>query len=478
MTVIDMDKEKVLKKIEENFEDETRFLAELVSIDSSQGEPLPDAPFGAGVKEAYDAAMREAGDIGFATRDFDGRGGHAEFGSGEKVLGIPVHLDVVPAGDGWKHDAFGAEIEDGIMYGRGTSDDKGPAAACLYAMKALKDAGFEPGMKIRLIFGLDEETGSRGMQYYISNAGQPDTGWTPDAYFPAIRGEMGNMIFDIACKFPKAGNEGLQLRSMKGGSAPNMVAGTARAVLRSPDASVYEEIRKLAAERNERDGRAKLAVRTIGKNLEVTAEGKTAHGSTPWDGVNAITELMSFLGALDIENDGPADVVEFYNKYIGRETDGSSLGCRLEDEESGSTVLNVGMIYMDMKELRLTVNVRYPVTYEAEDIYQGMMPALMQYDMGVVKKDADAPLYFEKDDPLIRDLMDVYAEVTGDTESEPMIMGGGTYAKEFRHIAAFGGLFPGEEDRFHCAEEFIELGSLREMTCIFALAMMKIAGEA
>lgn len=473
-----MDKEKLQKKIDENFEEETAFLAKLVSIDSSQSDPLPDAPFGAGVKEAYDAAMQEARDIGFVTSDFDGRGGHAQFGEGEKTLGLPVHLDVVPAGDGWTREPFGAVTEGGRMYGRGTSDDKGPAAACLYAMKALKDIGFEPAMKIRLIFGLDEETGSSGMRHYIDRAGQPDTGWTPDAYFPAIRGEMGNMIFDIACKFPKTAGEGLQLRSVKGGSAPNMVAGTARALLRSADASAYDDIKKLAAERNDAGGRAKLAVRTIGQNLEVTAEGKTAHGSTPWNGVNAITELMSFLGALDISNDGPADVVEFYNRFIGRETDGASLGCRLEDEESGATVLNVGMIYMDMKELRLTVNVRFPVTYEAEDIYEGIMPALMQYDMGVVKKDADDPLYFEKDDPLISGLMDVYAEVTGDTESEPLIMGGGTYAKEFDHVAAFGGLFPGEEDRFHCADEYIELGSLKEMTVIFALAMAKIAGGA
>ena len=70
-------------------------------------------------------------------------------------MGILCHLDVVPEGDGWDHHPFEAEIIDGVMYGRGTLDDKGPTISAFYAMKALHDCGYEPKKRIRMILGLD-----------------------------------------------------------------------------------------------------------------------------------------------------------------------------------------------------------------------------------------------------------------------------------------------------------------------------------
>ena len=53
------------------------------------------------------------------------------------------------------------------MYGRGTSDDKGPAVAALYAMKAVRDLGFELDKDVRLILGSDGECGSSDIAYYF-----------------------------------------------------------------------------------------------------------------------------------------------------------------------------------------------------------------------------------------------------------------------------------------------------------------------
>ncbi|MBA7542966.1 putative dipeptidase [subsurface metagenome] len=77
--------------------------------------------------------------MGFKTKNVDGYGGHAEFGSGRDLIGILVHLDVVPEGGGWNYNPYGGEIIDGKIYGRGTSDNKGPAVSVIYALRLLKD---------------------------------------------------------------------------------------------------------------------------------------------------------------------------------------------------------------------------------------------------------------------------------------------------------------------------------------------------
>ena len=96
--------------------------------------------------------------MGFKVRNLDNYAGHIEFGQGEEIVGILAHVDVVPEGDGWTYPPYGAEIHDGKIFGRSTVDDKGPAVAALYAMKAIKDSGEALNKKVRLIIGANEET--------------------------------------------------------------------------------------------------------------------------------------------------------------------------------------------------------------------------------------------------------------------------------------------------------------------------------
>ena len=189
-------------------------------------------------------------------------------------MGIVGHLDVVPAAGNWDFDPYGGEVKDGVLYGRGTLDDKGPVIACLYAMKALKEAGFAPESTVRLILGLDEETGWSGMERYLAQVAPPDFGFTPDGDFPLINGEKGNLIFEAARKFGKsAANKGLQLRSLKGGSAANSVPDAARAVVRNPEADYSKIKEEIAAFRAETG--YKVNCKGVGKSLELTTVGRT-----------------------------------------------------------------------------------------------------------------------------------------------------------------------------------------------------------
>ena len=474
-----MEYEKFLKQ---NKEEMISALQEVVRINSEEGESFVCQdetvyPFGQGIQNAFEATLDIGRRLGFQVKNVDNYGGHIDFpGTGDKIMAILGHIDVVPAGKGWKYDPYGGEIADGKIYGRGTSDDKGPVISCLYAMKALKDAGYKPSATIRVILGLDEESEWTGMDYYFSKERRPDFGFTPDADFPLINREKGILVFELAKKFGKAKSEGLDLRSVKGGNAPNSVADSCRAVLSSRDSGRYEQVKEKLAEYRDETG-YKISCRGLGKSLEITASGISAHGAKPEAGLNAISIMMDFLGRLNFASDDQNDFISFYNQYIGFDLNGRKLGVDFEDEQSGRLIFNVGMTEINTEAGKFTINIRYPVTYEDNQIYEPMQPVLTRYDIGLVKLNSKAPLYIDENDPLITTLLEIYKKHTGDEGAEPLVTGGGTYARATGGIVAYGALFPGDEDVMHQKDEYIEIEKLELMTKIYAEAIYKLSSE-
>lgn len=467
----------ISKKIEDNKAAMLHTLQEIIAIKSVAQETGGEMPFGEGVHKAFVYMLKKAESEGFAIKNVDNYGGHIDFpGKSEGVMGIVGHLDVVPEGADWDHDPYSGLIEDGKIYGRGAIDDKGPVIAAFYAMKAIKDCGIQPHKTIRMILGLDEETNWNGMEHYLSKVDPPDFGFTPDGDFPAIHGEKGILVFDIAKKLAASANKGLELRSLTGGNAANMVADHARAVLRCTAGGGYDEIReKVALFRKEKD--VKINCKGVGKSFEITTEGISSHGAKPEQGLNAISILMEFLGRLTFSNDDINEFIEFYNNYIGYELDGTALGCGLSDEPSGKLVLNVGMVSLDTKAAELTISVRYPVTCDAEDVYAGIMPVLDRYNLGVIKGKHQEPIYIPADHPMIVTLMDIYRRHTGDETGKPLVIGGGTYARALKNTIAFGARFPGEPELGHQKNECLPLDSLMKMTQIYAEAIYRLGVE-
>lgn len=476
---------KYLERIDEYREDMIKTLQELVSIKSVGEAPAGDAPFGKGVQEAFEYMLNKAKEDGFDTENIDNYGGHIEFGgylfddegymigTSDEIMGILTHLDVVPEGKDWDFEPYGGELSDGKIYGRGTIDDKGPTVASYYAMKALKDEGIIPEKKVRLILGLDEETGWKGMDYYLKHTKHPDFGFTPDGEFPAIHGEMGILIFDIAKKIGKspANAKGVSLRTMTGGNAPNMVADHARAVIK---ADSYDGIKEKAAEFRKATGYS-INTKGIGKNLEITTQGVSAHGARPETGLNAISVLMKFFDEINLANEDVRDFIDFYNSNIGFELSGDKLGCGLEDEPSGKLIFNVGMVKMDDESASLTINIRYPVTLGEEQVYSSILPVINKYNLGIIKKKHQPAIYIPKDDPMIGTLMEIYKKHTGDENCQPMVIGGGTYARAVKNTVAFGANFPGEPELAHQKNENISVDNLVKCAKIFADAIFELA---
>ena len=410
-------------------------LRQLVAIPSVTGAPAqPGMPYGKAVHDALEKALQLCSELGFRTKKVGDFLGYAEIGQGEDLMGILAHLDVVPPGSGWEHDPFGGVIAGDMIYGRGVVDDKGPAVAAMYAMKDILDGGKPLNKRVRLIFGCQEEEGDwDDMEYYKAHEEIPSFGFTPDADFPATYGEKGIMMVSVSMDAAASG-----LKEISGGEAANMVADHAKAVL--SDGTVLEE------------------------------RGKSAHGSMPEQGENAITKLMEKAA----EKDCP--FAKFYMEKIGWSLDGSKFGVGLCDEASGNLTFNVGKIAIENDRVVMKVDIRYPVTFEQEDVLRPMKAMAAEWDAAVESEMWMKPVYMDEHGPVIEKLMEAYREVTGDN-TPASVMGGGTYARAMDNIVAFGPVFPGRECTEHKPNECIRIEDLEKARKIYKLAIEKLACE-
>lgn len=432
-------------------------LAALVSYNSVLGEAKPNAPFGEVPSACLDKALEIAEGYDFRTCNVDHYAGYAEIGEGEPLIGILAHLDVVPAGEGWETDPFTLTRAGDRVYGRGTSDDKGAVAASLIAMKVLQEMNVPLNKRIRLILGTNEETGSKCLAHYVEKEGHIDMGFTPDGTFPGVHGEKGAL--------------GLTFRSVKtkiadihGGVASNVVCNHCTAVLNEADVSSAQLEAVLKAHP------VTFKIEAQGDYYTIDVFGTAAHASTPKLGVNAIGELMAALEEAGMQD----EFVSFYNRRIGVQCDGSGCGCKVEDEYGPLTFSN-GMIRTEDGVISGTIDIRFPVTMKSDQIVGLIETSLAAEAAGVITIERETePLFFPIDSPLVSRLLEAYQEVTGDLESRPITMGGGTYAKGIHNCIAFGCEFEGEDCHIHDANEFVRIDCLLQQAEIYVHALMKL----
>ena len=270
-------------------------LIELVRIPSVCEEGTSQYPFGEAIDRALRKALQIAEELGFRTHYGEGGYyGYAETGGEDagnagqpsSLLGILGHLDVVPPGrlEDWRRDPFDPAESDGLLYGRGTQDDKGPLVAALFAAKALMDAGVKFTKRVRFIFGTDEESLWRCINRYKEYEELPSMGFAPDSRFPLTYAEKG--LLQLILEGPAAsGGPGTTLR-LAGGSAFNAV----------PDSIFYEGARQdeLAAKLAEMG----FDSRRTENGIEV--RGKSAHAMEAEKGVNAVARLCMALDAIGV----------------------------------------------------------------------------------------------------------------------------------------------------------------------------------
>ncbi|WP_432663201.1 dipeptidase PepV [Wukongibacter baidiensis] len=447
-------------------------ITEIVKIRSVEGEAKEGMPFGKEVDEAFKYALNLSQELGFEIKNVDGYGGHAEYGEGDELVGVLVHLDIVPEGNGWSSSPFDVTIKDGKMYGRGVSDNKGPAIASLYALKALKESGVQINKKIRIIFGLNEETRWQGLDYYFKKEKSPDMAFVPDADFPIIYAEKGILDFFISKEFKVDDSQKIRVTSLDGGNAMNSVPDICEAVLKIDEEDLSNLMDRIndIIEKNNFD-----IIWTESKgDLHIKSSGTGAHGSMPESGFNAISQMVCFLSEILDKDNAIYDFVKFYKDKIGMEYNGQSLGCDYDDDVTGKLTLNVGTIELEENEVKIGVDVRYPVKIDKDLVIEKLESAVNEFKGKLIIDDILLPKYIPLDSPLAQTLLETYRECTGDYESQPMTMGGATYARVTENAVAFGGLFPGRKETAHQNDEYIHVVDLIKMTKIFAKAMYKL----
>lgn len=448
-------------------------LKSLIAIDSVRNDSLSDKefPVGPGPAEALQHFLSIAERDGFATENFDNWAGHIDYGEGDDFLGILAHVDVVPAGSGWDTDPFDAIIKDNRLYGRGASDDKGPGIAAYYALKIVRELDLELSKKVRFIMGTDEESDWQCMDHYFDLNPQPLYGFSPDAHFPIINGEKGNISIYLS-QAAESDLSGRRLISFQSGLKENMVPQDAEAHLSASESDDQDQVKekyKQYLENESLDGQ----VEKVGEEWVFHLTGQASHGAQPEKGKNAGTYLASYLAGLDLQSDGKK-YLTFIKDYLHDDPFAKKTNLNIDHEVMGDLTSNIGIMnYLEGESGTITINFRYPSDTDAQHIYQTFQE-LLKGQMDVSPGDAKEPHYVSADDPLVQTLLEVYEKQTG-LEGYEVVIGGGTYARTIERGVAYGAMFPDSIDTMHQANEFIDLDDLFAATAIYAEAIYELA---
>lgn len=466
-----MYKEKIDAYIEAHKQEMIEDICELCRINSERMESEDDMPFGPGPAECLDAALDMAEGYEFETQDYDGYVGVVDFSTElPKQLDILAHLDVVPAGEGWTvTEPFEPIEKDGKLYGRGTADDKGPAVAALYAMRAVKELGIPLKKNVRLILGTDEECGSSDIKHYYAVEKEAPMTFSPDGEYPVVNVEKGRLRGLFTAEF--AASETLpRLVSINAGTKANVVPGKARATVEGLELSVLEETAKAVTAETE------VGFEFVCKDniCEITAVGEGAHASTPAEGKNALTALVKFLLALPLAACPQMDCLKnLYELMPHGDVCGKALGIEMEDEVSGALTLAFSVLTVNADSLEGQFDSRVPVCGTNENVLNVAKAKMAEAGLIMHNNDMTAPHMVDENSQFIQVLLRAYERYTGQ-KGECLAIGGGTYVHFLKNGVAFGASMPGTDNRMHGADEFAVIDELVVSAKMFAQVIVDL----
>ena len=454
------------EKILDYWDDILKDLATVVAIPSVAKPQEGEHPYGDECAQVLDTVVKMAEGYGLKAKNVDYHAAHAEYGEGEGNAVVMAHLDVVPAGEGWNTDPYTMVIDDNIAYGRGVSDNKGPAIVALHCLRALKDAGVKGNRKLRVIFGSAEEIGMDDMPHYFEKEQKPDMGFTPDASYGICHCEKGHMGFQVTAK-----NTSSVVRSIEAGTVSNAVPFKSECTLTCSPA----EVEKLQAKAAASQGMFEITPTEDG--CTVLCHGKAAHAASPDAGINAASHLVELLWEV-FSPEQLGAFFQFVHEKIGLCTDGEKIGVKMSDEPSGPLTFNLGLMHVDAETCSLTVDIRYPATKKGAEISAVLKEQTESCGVEFHLLSDAEPLYLPKESQLVTLLAGAYKDVAGE-DCDIFAMGGGTYARQmFGKGVAFGASFPDQEDgKAHQANEFLDLRrfKLHAEICLEAMYRMLTA---
>lgn len=390
------DYEKNINQFINNYKDDMfDYLNTLINIESiSKDDEFK--PFGKECYEVVNKATQIGEGLNLKSENHDYYGLSLLLGKGEKEIAILTHLDIVPVSIGWSVPPFELTKKNGLLYGRGVADDKGATIIAMYAMKFLDEMNIKLNYTYRLFMGCSEERDMRCIDYYVKNVKQPVFAISPDMKFPVCAGEKGIVDFIIKTDCPR------EIESIKGGSALNVVPS-------------YCECRL--------------------SNQKIIAHGIAAHGSTPEEGVNAITQLCKDIVAKKNVSDEFKKLVK--NIIIMSEINGKGFGILKYADKTGNVSVSLGTIDKKDNELYLGFNIRYPVYGNSKEIENHLLNTVNKFGFKIVKNIDNKPSHVDINSNEVKCLLQALKIVTG-KEEKPYYSSGGSYARKVKNAVAFG----------------------------------------
>ncbi len=447
------------KYVRDNLDNIKRDIKRLVDIKSVGDAPVDGAPYGEGVRRVQLEAMRMCREMGFEVTDCEGRVAYAHYGDPDRFIGIIAHMDVVPAGDGWDSDPFCCTERDGYLVGRGTLDDKAPFVLAAWAAKYLIDNNVKLGYGVRLIIGLDEETGMSDVEYYKRHCKAPVFTFTPDSNFPVGHGEKG--IFEG--KLVSGPVSGV-VKQMHGGLASNVVPDAASALV---DGGVRDRLKESE----------NITLSDEGGDVRVSARGRAAHAGFPEGSLNANYVLIKYLRDMDVLSGSERAAADFIIKAMSS-YDGAPLGIACDDGLFTPLTVIGGMLDLEDGRFVLDINSRYPTAITPEELESRLKKACGDAGFTLRVEANSGPFYLSPDLPAVQIMNNIYNEVTGKND-KPYVMSGGTYARHLDNAVSYGIEFPGDVfpewvGGVHMKNEALSIERAAESCEIFIRTLIKL----
>ncbi|WP_219406932.1 dipeptidase [Pseudomonas sp. Colony2] len=294
-------------------------------------------------------------------------------GSGDEVVGIHAHADVVPVTpenwvlkDGTKLDPFKVTLIGDRMYGRGTEDDKNGIVVAMYAMKVIKEEKLPLARNFKLLVDTTEETSGDAIPYYFEHNPTPNYNLALDGGYPVVIAEKG--YGTVMAKFPKrkAEGQGAEIISMTGGKATNQIPSASVVTLLSDKpAELAASLQKAGSEYAKRNGGDfEVAAKVVGKDVQLTVTGVSAHSSEPESGVNPVARALDFLNSLDgkvaLKHNQFTDAAHYAANNWGLDYLGAKLGVGFSDAFMGPLTTSLTYVGEDDTTFKLAVNLRVP----------------------------------------------------------------------------------------------------------------------
>lgn len=381
-------------------------------------------------------------------------------GDSQQRVGMITHGDVQPVNPSkWKQSPFDLDTtsEPGRLIGRGTEDDKAPIVNALYAMKSIKDQNIRLNKRIELYVYMAEESDWGPIREFVKDNQLPSINITLDAEYPVVTAEKGYGTISIVFPEKEINIQQTYINEFVGGFFNSQIPEDAKVVIANADETLRK---KLEAEANNQS-RVKFTFTLTDKQLTIQALGRSAHSSTPEDGVNAITHLAALLKDREWPNNQSGAMVNLINDVLGTDLYGKNFGnVAYSDSFMGPMSVQPTVIKKDESGIKLSINIRRPKGKENAQLKKEFEQTLTQWQSqnNFTLKQIELQIgdpFVQSDAPQIDTLLEVFEHFTKIKNPQPISIGGGTNSRLFPTAVSFGPAMPGEEYTGHSEHEFI-----------------------